>query len=166
MIRSPRQAPAGASARPLTRATAAPAMAMTTPTLLRRSSASTPSAAPTSMVIKGKVESASEPPRRGGVTKCQIEQHDEERKIHDTERGDGEPIAAARPFDPQRERDRQQQQKSNAKSEHAQRDRIARPDRKPRGAARHAAQRARRDCRQHADILVSQSAHAKSGERA
>src|SRR5262249_22265465 len=74
-------------------------------------------------------------PRRGGVTKCQIEQHDEEREIHDAERGDGEPIAAARPLDPQRECDRQQQQKSNAKSEHAERDRIARPDRKPGGAA-------------------------------
>jgi hypothetical protein len=36
-------------------------MAMITPTLLRLSSASTPSAAPTSMVINGKVESASEP---------------------------------------------------------------------------------------------------------
>jgi hypothetical protein len=105
-------------------------------------------------------------PRCGGVTKCQIEQHDEEREIHDAERGDGEPIAAARPFDPQRERDRQQQQKSNAKSEHAERDRIARADRKPRGAARHAAQRARRDCREHADILVSQSAHGRSGETA
>src|SRR5215472_8358971 len=61
MIRSPRQAPAGAFARPVTSATAAPAMAMITPTLLRISSASTPSAAPTSMVINGKVESASEP---------------------------------------------------------------------------------------------------------
>src|SRR5262249_26132286 len=30
---------------------------------------------------------------------CQIEQHDEEREIHDAERGDGEPIAAARPLD-------------------------------------------------------------------
>src|SRR6266540_2263828 len=54
MIRSPRQAPAGASARPVTRATAAPAMAMITPTPLRLSSASTPNAAPTSMVINGK----------------------------------------------------------------------------------------------------------------
>ena len=117
-------------------------------------------------LISGKVESAKRAPRRGRVTKRQIEQHDEEREIHDAERGDGEPVPTTRPFDPQRECDRQQQQKPDAKSEYAERDRIARADRKPGGAARHAAQRARRDCREHADILVSQSAHGRSGEAA
>src|SRR6516225_9876748 len=74
------------------------------------------------------------------------------------------PSAATPPFDPQRQCDRQQQQESDAKSEHAERERIARADRKPGGATRHAAQRARRDRRENADIFVAGSSHARSAE--
>jgi len=61
MIRSPRQAPAGASASPDASAAATPSMAMRTPTVLRALSASMPSTAPTTMVISGKVDSARVP---------------------------------------------------------------------------------------------------------
>src|SRR5262245_17972041 len=56
-------------------------------------------------------------------------------------------------------------QKPDANSEHPERDRIGGADRKPGGAARHSAKRARRDCRDHADIFFSESAHARPAVR-
>src|SRR6185312_6333247 len=65
--RSPRQAPAGAEESPDSSASATPPIAISTPTLLRAANASLPSAAPTSIVSSGKVDSASEP--RAAVVK-------------------------------------------------------------------------------------------------
>ena len=59
MINSPRQAPGGASARPVASATVVPRIAMQTPMVFRQVSASMPRSAPTTMVCSGKVESAS-----------------------------------------------------------------------------------------------------------
>ena len=63
MIRSPRQALAGASAEARDASAAAtPSMAMRTPTVLRPlQRARCPSTAPTTMVISGKVDSARVP---------------------------------------------------------------------------------------------------------
>ena len=61
MIRSPRQAPAGACASPDASAMPTPPIASSTPEVLRALSASMPSAAPATMVISGRVESASVP---------------------------------------------------------------------------------------------------------
>ncbi len=61
MIRSPRQAPAGACASPEASATATPSIATSTPAVFLALSASMPSTAPASMVISGRVESASVP---------------------------------------------------------------------------------------------------------
>src|ERR1700733_14382662 len=65
--RSPRQAPAGAPDNPDSNASATPPIAISTPANLRGVSASLPSAAPTSMVNNGSVDSASEP--RAAVVK-------------------------------------------------------------------------------------------------
>ena len=59
--RSPRQAPAGALASPDSNATATPAIAISTPKVLRAVIASEPNSAPTTIVISGSVESASVP---------------------------------------------------------------------------------------------------------
>jgi hypothetical protein len=61
MTSSPRQAPSGALPRPEASASATPPSAITTPALLRRLSRSAPTAAATSMVVIGIVESASAP---------------------------------------------------------------------------------------------------------
>ena len=61
MTRSPRQAPGGAWATPVASATATPPIAISTPAVLRPVSGSTPSAAATTMVRSGKVDSASVP---------------------------------------------------------------------------------------------------------
>ena len=58
MISSPRQAPAGADAKPDASAAKTPSMAIATPADLRAVSGSMPSRAATSMVCSGKVESA------------------------------------------------------------------------------------------------------------
>ena len=67
MMRSPRQAPSGASARPAESASAAPATAISTPRVLRRVSASRPNSAATIIVVSGSTDSASEP--RAAVVK-------------------------------------------------------------------------------------------------
>src|SRR5579871_603323 len=65
--RSPRQAPGGAVARPDSSAIETPRIVMSTPTAFRAVSGSLPSAAPTTIVSKGNVESASAP--RAAVVK-------------------------------------------------------------------------------------------------
>ena len=61
MMRSPRQAPGGATLNAVTSAAATPSIASTTPKVLRAVSGSMPRSAPAIMVISGKVESASVP---------------------------------------------------------------------------------------------------------
>ncbi|MGY3482922.1 hypothetical protein ACVW1C_000805 [Bradyrhizobium sp. USDA 4011] len=65
--RSPRQAPGGAVARPESSTIKTPRMVTSTPVVFRAVSGSAPSAAPTSMVSSGSVESASAP--RAAVVK-------------------------------------------------------------------------------------------------
>src|SRR4051812_28701743 len=64
---SPRHAPVGADARLVSSATATPDVAIRTPAVLRRVNGSTPSAAATTIVSNGKVDSASAP--RAAVVK-------------------------------------------------------------------------------------------------
>src|SRR4029078_4731305 len=59
--RSPRQAPGGAEVSPDSSAMATPNIAIITPADLRAVSASLPSAAPTTIVSSGRVDSASAP---------------------------------------------------------------------------------------------------------
>ena len=61
MMRSPRQAPAGACVSPEASATATPSIATSTPVVLRAVSGSMPSTAPATIVISGSVDSASVP---------------------------------------------------------------------------------------------------------
>src|SRR5215204_3492172 len=95
MMRSPRQAPAGAAATPEASATATPPIAMRTPAVLRAVKASMPSAAPAAMVISGSIESASVP--RAGVAQGEIVEDEEHREEQDAERRDRDPVAPARP---------------------------------------------------------------------
>jgi len=59
--RSPRQAPGGASPSPVSSAAAAPPTAISTPSVFLAVMRSRPSTAATSIVVRGSIESASEP---------------------------------------------------------------------------------------------------------
>jgi hypothetical protein len=61
MMRSPRHAPGGASARPVASVTATPVVATSTPVVLRAVSRSTPNSAATSMVMNASVAPTIEP---------------------------------------------------------------------------------------------------------
>ena len=153
MTRSPRQAPAGACATPAASATATPLMAIRTPAVLRAVSRSMPSAAATTMVRSGRVESASAPARGGRVRERHVEEDEEHREEQEAERGHGEPVLPRRPAARAGEGDRQEEQEPQAETEGGQRDGVGAADHEAGRRRRHAPEPAREDRGQDAGAL-------------
>src|SRR5215218_355521 len=125
---------------------------MRTPAVLRAVKASMPSAAPAAMVISGSIESASVP--RAGVAQGEIVEDEEHREEQDAERRDRDPVAPARPRDPQGERQRPQAERAAAEADRRDRDRIGAADEIARRDRRTGAERAGQDRDGNAKALV------------
>ena len=133
--------PAAPRSGPTAARSATPSVAITTPSDLRAVSASLPSAAPTSMVSSGSVDSASAP--RAAVVKIReaLNSSGNSGKEQHAEAGHRGPVPARRPAGALQQRHRQQQHKADAEPERADGKRIDRVHQITGGADRSPAER-------------------------